>query len=529
MESKWPFMLITFGLLFGLGLVISGLERTSVMNNWTDRRCELPIIMTAMFFKPDSDPRSKGDFAKDNFDFCMKSVIEKFMTILMAPINALLGKHMNLAASASDGVSTVRDIAQKLYNTLLSFLDQYMRRFNASVFEMSRVVQFLQMAMSRANAMVMSMLYSGITMFRGMLNAIQFVIKIVLIICGIMIAIIIILFFILFPFIPMILAVLGAIVTAVLSLTMVISGDIANEAQSDKGGFCFARDTKICVVDKTGISILKSVQDIQIGDILGGHGGEITSTITMDGAGIELYDVHGILVSGSHLILGTNGVWKSVSEDERADKTSITSDRLYCFNTTTNTLPVHSSELGKVVIFRDWEEIDDDKSQYLWNYTILKMLNKDLHYDKWKDSLHAYSEIPLVGSKIKVKTRDGFVEIYKLGLKDSIVDSEGKEQSILGVIESRVDDVDIDSDIWTTELYEWTDGVWKKGLSTVGQGNKSILGKTLITESGTFIIWDETEHKEKLIRDFTDVGVYDIHKTYPMIAARLRLGQPEII
>ena len=107
MESKWPFMLITFGLVFALGLVISGLERSSVMNNWTDRRCELPIIMTAMFFKPDSDPRSKGDFAKDNFDFCMKSIIEKFMTILMAPINALLGKHMNLATSASDGVSTV--------------------------------------------------------------------------------------------------------------------------------------------------------------------------------------------------------------------------------------------------------------------------------------------------------------------------------------------------------------------------------------------------------------------------------------
>jgi hypothetical protein len=38
--------------------------------------------MAAMFFKPDSDPRTSGDFAKDNFDFCMKTYIDKFMTLL---------------------------------------------------------------------------------------------------------------------------------------------------------------------------------------------------------------------------------------------------------------------------------------------------------------------------------------------------------------------------------------------------------------------------------------------------------------
>jgi hypothetical protein len=250
----------------------------------------------------------------------------------------------------------------------------------------------------------------------------------------------------------MILAVLGAIVTAVLSLTMVISGDIANEAQSDKGGFCFARDTKVCVKDCNGNIVLKSVQDIQIGDVLGDNCGEITATIIMDGKGIELYDVHGILVSGSHLIFGTDGIWKSVSEDERAYKTHKISNKLYCFNTTTNKLPIYSSKLHQHIMFRDWEEIDDDKSQYLWNYTILNMLNKGLHYDKWKDSLNAYSEIPLVGSKIKIKTSSGFVEIGQVGVNDIIVNSEGKEQSILGVIDARIDGVAIDSDIWTYRI-----------------------------------------------------------------------------
>ena len=47
------------------------------------------------------------------------------------------------------------------------FLDTYYRKFNASVYEMSRVLQYLRMAMRRANAMVVSMLYTGLTMFRG--------------------------------------------------------------------------------------------------------------------------------------------------------------------------------------------------------------------------------------------------------------------------------------------------------------------------------------------------------------------------
>ena len=71
MESKWPFMLITFGLLFALGLTIANLEKTVVMNNWTDRRCDLPVMAAAAFFKPDGDPRTGSGFATDNFEFCM--------------------------------------------------------------------------------------------------------------------------------------------------------------------------------------------------------------------------------------------------------------------------------------------------------------------------------------------------------------------------------------------------------------------------------------------------------------------------
>jgi hypothetical protein len=521
-------MLIAFGLVFALGLTIASLERTGVMNNWDKRRCELPVAMAARFFKPDSDPRSKGDFAKDNFDFCMKTYIDKFMGILMTPINTLFGKHTNLAGDALGMVDTIRKIAASMYNALLGFLDTYYRKFNASVYEMSRVMQYLRMAMRRANAVVISMLYSGITLFRGLLNTIQFVIKVILIICGIMLAIIIILFFILFPFIPMILAVLGAIIAAVLGLVMVISGEVASEASSDRGGFCFSGWTLVATVDKDGKEVIKSVSELKIGDELAQGCGKITAIIQMDGSDIPLYHLNGIMVSGSHLVKGEDGEWKAVSQDRRAIETHVESSILFCFNTTTHNIPVYNDK-KEIILFRDWEEIEDDdeKGQYEWNYIVLKMLNKFTNYNIWKDSLTLTTNIPLMSSNIKVKTQCGFVPLESMfiGLK-YVIDSKGNKQKVLGIVKGEVEDVDDikmkDLGVWNTELYELEKGVWIKSKSTIVPGNKKIEGMTIITESGEFIIWDEDEKRERVIRDFTEVGYKTIHETYPFVASRLR-------
>jgi len=539
MDSKWPFIAITFGLIFALGLTIASLERTGVMNNWDSRRCDLPVMTAAMFFKPESDPRTSTEFTKDNFNFCMKSYIDKFLNLLMAPINVIFGKQLNLANSALDIINTVRKLAATMYTEFSKYLNKFFGEFNRSVYEISRIIQYLRMAMQRANAMTMSMLYTGITMFRGMINSIQFIIKVILIICGIMLSIMIILIFVLFPFIPMILAVLGSIVAAVLSLTTIIGGSLASEASSKMGGFCFSETCEI-IVKEHNKEQTKSVKDIKIGDELGSNCGKVTAIILMNGKDVELYTINGIIVSGSHLVLGLDNQWKSVSSDERAKKVDNTSNILYCFNTTTHNIPVFSPELPEsnaFIMFRDWEEFDDNDQlgEYTWTYTILKMLNNNSNYSKWKDGLKVNMNIPVMGKNVKVKTNMGFVELSailswwssKMWLR--CITRDGEEQDILGVISAEIDGIEDNSGLWNTELYEWIDGIWIKGVSTVKESKESkeskggACGMTLITESGEFIIWDEIEQKEKIVRDFTEIGYKEIHKTYSLVSSRLRL------
>ena len=535
MEAKWPFFLLTFILLICLGFTIVGLERTTVMNNWASRRCELPIMAAAGFFKPDSDPRSKSEYAGENFEFCMKKVIDTFLDVLMKPVNALFGQHLNVADSAIGALTMIRQIAQKLYTAFTEYVSQFFAKFNSAIFEMSRIVQYIRMAVNRASAMAVSMVYSALSVFRGMINAIQVVIRVVLIICGIMLAIIIILWFILFPVIPIILGTLVAVISVVMAMAGILGNELASQAESQRGGFCFATGSKIIVKDAKGKESFIPVEQVILGQELGSNAGKITAIIKMDGTGIPMYNLQGIYVSGSHLVKGTDGIWKSVAEDPRAVKTVLISPILYCFNTSSNDIPIATHD-NACILFRDWEEIgnEDTKGQYDWNEMIMTMLNTYRYCPKsqywigskdvdWKEDVKAECEVALIAKDVLVKTLRGFVPIRSIRLlQDGILDRHGRSHRVRGLVYGTVEDAE-DNKKWVSECYEFENAQWRKKPSTVVQGKSIIEGMSLITESGEFVIWDEIQQKERFIRDFTEVGYDEIHKTYAFVEARLRI------
>jgi len=535
MDATWPFVVLTLGLFVGLCLTIASLERTGVMNRWTDRRCDLAVMVAAPFFQPDTDPRTSTQFATDNFEFCMKSYVDRFMELFSAPLNAVLGKQVNLAEGASGMMNSIRNIAQTLYNQFAAYMDVYFQKFKASVFEMSRVVQYLKMAMNRMNGVIMTMVYSGITLFRGMVNAIQFIIKIILFICVLMLIIIIILFFILFPVMPIIMSTLAAIIITVTAMAGVMSGALAADAEDKKKGFCFPGDTLLSV-RREGVIYPIPIADVRVGEVLE-DGTRVTAVIHMDGEGVALYDLLGVTVSESHLVKQADGHWISVGQDPRAIKTEKHARLLYCLNTTTRVIPIRASD-GTILSFRDWEEIDDDddEGQYGWNELILSQLNRNMDPSRWKDSLRMPTDIPLLSPARQVKTRTGFVPLsaFTTPQEDAdsrvffgwVLDRHGNDQRVLGFIRGEVEMYEQEGPQWNTELYEEHHGVWIKGtvsdMKRTTGAHQALEGLHLITETGEWIVWDPKENKEKIIRDFTEVGYDSIHHTYPFVSSRLR-------
>ena len=203
MEAKWPFILITFGLFVALGFMIARLERTGVMTDWKNRRCDLPIMTAAFFFKPEDDVRSASDFASENFSFCMKSYVDKFISFFAKPITAVFEKQIGTSVDAMGAMNMLRALVTSMYNAFTKMIGSFFKKFTSSIFEMSRMLEYFKIAFGRLNGIVTSMIYTGLTIFRGIVNFILFIIRVVMIICGIMLIIIIILFFILYRFLTL--------------------------------------------------------------------------------------------------------------------------------------------------------------------------------------------------------------------------------------------------------------------------------------------------------------------------------------
>jgi len=518
MEAKWPFILITFGLFVALGFMIARLERTGVMNDWKNRRCELPIMTAAFFFKPDDDIRTASDFASENFSFCMKSYVDQFISFFAKPITSVFEKQLGTSMNAAGLMNKIRALVATMFGAFTKMIGSFFKKFTGSVFEMNRMLEYFKIAFGRLNGIVTSMIYTGISIFRGIVNFILFIIKVVMIICGIMLIIIIILFFVLFPVMPIILATLSAIITGVLIFSGVISSSIASAAEGQRRGFCFASDTVVVMKDGT----YKKVKDIQIGDLLGDSCGRVTAVIQLDGTYVNLYDLDGTYVSESHLVQGTDKKWRSVSKDKRAKPCDKKSAIIYCFNTTSNNIPIRGNT--STILYRDWEELDNDdvQGQFLWNYLILSELNRYRDYHKWRKDVKCNCEVALMGKKVKVKTTQGWKYISEISFQGgTVLNRHGKEQGVRGVVYGEIEKAKSGTETWHTELYEDQDGVWVKGNSTILHGAENMEGMSLITDDGEFIIWDDVAKKEVMVRDFTEIGYQSIHETYPFVSARL--------
>jgi hypothetical protein len=105
---------------------------------------------------------------------------------------------------------------------------------------------------------------------------------------------------------------------------------------------------------------------------------------------------------------------------------------------------------------------------------------------------------------------------------DWVFDQNQRPTRVLGLIQGRVEGYTSEKE-WNTAHYEKQGIQWVLQPSTLSSKNGSHrIGLHLITESGTFMVFDRFTKKEKIVRDFTEVGHQAIEDTYSFIAQQLR-------
>ena len=115
---------------------------------------------------------------------------------------------------------------------------------------------------------------------------------------------------------------------------------------------CFDKNTMIKMNDGDE----KSILNIEIGDVLDKNN-IVTAKMKLNAKGIKMYNVNGVIVSGSHILLYKDK-WIPVHlHPEKILLNQYNEPYIYCLNTTSKEIVINN------IIFTDWDELYNDELQ----------------------------------------------------------------------------------------------------------------------------------------------------------------------
>ncbi len=501
---------ITVTLFLGLVFSLALANREEISKNWNKYRYDPLYMFAAPLFKPNDDPRSRTQFGVDNFKDGVNQNINNVFLKFLQPVFGVFKIFMDAMNQTLGGLFNIRMLVGKYWNAFNRMIDVFMRRFNSTFHQLRMTFTRLNHAFQRITGLATSAVYTGLSTIATMTSFLDLMMKIIIIILVVLVVMVILLFFVLWPFIPVILS-----VVAIISATA-MGGAVGGMAST----FCFGKSTRIQTKDKDRGAVL--ISEIRNGDVLA-NGAIVQGTMTFNTTSDDLYNVHGVVVSGSH-IMYIDGEPVFVHDYEHAQPIPQTSESvLYCLITSTHRIPVVAptvTEHGAGVLeFADWEEISNDEDLKRWHTQVFETLNDcGVVPEPTADILHSEA---VVSGRTKIWTTLGPVEIRGIHPGDVVLDEHGKPTVVTGVVcvdKSQVQAAaHLGGDAWISAA-AWTSSdakTWKHPDHTMcADGIHEWY--SLFTESGTFRLC-EVGALGLHVRDFTDIGADRIHETYDWV------------
>ena len=499
----WLFLIVSLALGYGLARIMVQFSINEIMANWKDNRCLPHVMVFGNLFKPKEDPRTGSEFSSENFNFCTSEIAKAALTMSLKPMFDVFYKMMDAAIQTIGFTMNLRTLASNLFHGLNSIFDIFFRRFTATLHQFK--VTFLKQmdALAKANGIATAAVFAGIGVLRAIMNFFYLMMTIVIAGLVILVVLVIFLFFLLAPTIPLILSVI-----AVISATA-----LAGSVGGMSGAFCFAPESSVLLKDGTS----KPISLISIGDVLV-DGGTVSAVMKFStDENTVLYDVDGVHVSGSHIVYDLGGLPQLVKDGGFKPLKGQPPSEVYCLNTSTHKIHMKSSG-SNPRIFADWEELDGSDmeawDEYLSTQLNLKPTsNSDLLQSETGvyDFLSILTRDPCSGSEIykrlsQVRPGDYVADIDGWTRVTGTVCIDSEEVRAFGVLGSGANLVSTDNGISWSRCAEspiWRDGPPAKFLVS------------LFTESGTFKI------SNVILRDFSDIGLSNIEKTYSFTLSRL--------
>ena len=471
------------------------LELKEIQAHWNERRCEpLVMVMAALVeIDPNKDPT---ELATENFEFCIGKIIDSSIAIFLAPMLQIFSFQMDATKPINESMNYLRKMAASLLKPLNDLFNTLWAKLKVVVYQSARIFFQLYSSMDRIFAIATATVFAGMSMYKGIQNAMGFVMQVIIAILIILTVLVVFLFFVMWPVIPLILTMIGILSTTV----------YAANVSGMSGSFCVAPWTMV----KTKMGY-KRVSELVPGEEL--DDGVIEGILKVEGGADACIRIDGIIISKTHLIK-YEGKWIMAGEHPAAESISnIHVGLLYCLNTSTRKWTVKGTDADHTL--RDWEEIPDS-SDAAWEEFIYSLLNKG-------SIKHSAPGRGLFGEATIIYTLDSEKPISKVIIGDYIRDKVGYTR-VIGIYKDTelVPRSGPNKSVWALHPQARECRAYSKGWNHLKIDDclpKTKSAYQLVTESGTFIIQSNI-----LVRDFTEVGADRIHETYSFVDSTINIA-----
>lgn len=490
-SNKSSFVRLTIAIIgFTLATVFAMTlaDRNTVMAKWPEVRCNLPTMLSAFLYKPADYNGSAADFAADNFNFCLSGLAGKALSTATQPAVGIIKGQAEATGTVGQLQNSVRNMLGNLHRDFSKNLDGFYMKYRLFQGASSRLAQYLRASMGKLEGIVGASTYLAISTFVSLMNTVEFIIWVAIIIVLILVVIFILLFFFLAPFTPLILTIISIITAAGFGTAI---GGAASV-------FCFSEDTPVILADGSTCPVVDLINGTELLD-----GGIVEGMFIFDGSKTPLYDLHGTLVSGTHLVYNSaTKTYMEVASHPDAKLTDHISKYVYCPITTTRHVPVQNI-YSWLTIFCDWEEVSSDEAEAAWAEAIASIIGNNPAVDAGPAGFSA--------DTIVYNAVNHEVKIADVNIGDIIYD-DGKCVKVLGKVHRWLKK-QTPSGTWSWDHYE------EKWVQNSGLHKANMDLYHLITDSGTFIV--KNNDRKYIVRDATEVGIDNLRSCTPAVLKSL--------
>ena len=389
------FIILLFFILTSYFMVMNKLK--PLKEDWPNQRCSPSVIPFAGIINA-PEGENKFNYTAQNFSGCINNILKTVSDFALQPIYYVSNVMVSAFKEMYDSLDSIRAMFNKIRNSVRDISEEiYGRTLNITM----PIIQLFITAkdtLGKVLGTLTASLYTFMSSYLALMSLFgaiyDIIIKIIIILVGI---IIISLATFNFGFaattiaftVPI--AVLMGLFAKFIKNILKLSG----KKGVPKVPRCFDGEDKVKMAD--GHS--KNFSEIEINDVLY-DGSKVTAFMKMSSSEHIMYNLRGIIVTGTHKVFHEEKGWILVEEHPESIKIGdYRKPYIYCLGTSNKLINLQSD--SGIISFGDWDELEDKSIEEI--KTNAKYLNSN--FDKSKN-IHKYLDGGFIGDT-EIELQDG--------------------------------------------------------------------------------------------------------------------------